>query len=217
MTLTVFYFYNGSCRFTKTINMRNKTIFSLFFLLSFFHLSAQVENGQLYGDFIFGKRILKLNTGTIQPAFSIGLNEHSTFGVFYDYTRSKTTPSISSNGYFVNQGVGISYSYYHYFKKSQKWGWYFNSSFAINQTRAFDKSSGSLILKSQSAARILSVTPGVFFKPSKGVMLFANIGGVSLVNNRYHFITPSSSFASQLNLGIRINIGGLRKNKKTDR
>ncbi len=193
--------------------MRKKIFFSAAALLSCYSLLAQVEKGQLYGDVSFGKKVLKFSTTTIQPSFSIGLSEHSTLGVFYNYTRSKSTPTISSNGYFISQGFGVSYNYYHFFKKSQQWGWYFNGSFSANQTSVYDKAGGVLLLNNRYAERELSFTPGIFFKPSKGVMLFANIGGISLANNRYDFIVPRSSFASQLNLGIRINIGG-NKGKK---
>lgn len=44
-------------------------------------------------------------------------------------------------------------------------------------------------------------------------MLFANIGGLSLVNNKYEFLNICSAFAGQFNSGIKINIGGQKKNK----
>ncbi len=194
--------------------MRKKLFFSILALLTCFHLSAQVEKGQFYGEATFGKRIVKFNTNTMQSSFSVGLSEHSTLGVFYNYTRSKSTPSIFSNGYFVSQGVGVSYNYYRYLKNSRKWGWYINGSFAANQTSVYDKSAGSSILNNRYSQRELSFTPGIFFKPSQRVMLCANIGGVSLLNSRYDFITPRSSFASQLNVGIRIKIGGQSEKKK---
>ena len=193
--------------------MSKKIFFSVIISLFCFQLSAQVEKGQLYGDVSFGKRIIKFNTTSFQPSVSIGLNEHSTFGVFFNYTRSATTPSLYSAGYFTNQGIGVSYNYFHFFKNSPKWGWYVNGALAFNQTSVYDKRTGVTLLNNRYSERELGVTPGIFFKASKRVMLFANIGGVSLINSRNDFITPRSTFASQLNVGIRINLGG-QKTKK---
>ena len=64
--------------------MSKKIFFSVIISLFCFQLSAQIEKGQLYGDASFGKRIIKFNTNSFQPSFSIGLNEHSTLGVFYN-------------------------------------------------------------------------------------------------------------------------------------
>lgn len=190
--------------------MSKKLFISAIIFLYSFKLFAQVGKGQIYGDASFGKRVVKYNTNSFQPSFSIGLNEHSTLGVFYNYTRSETTPSIYSTGYFTNQGIGVSYNYFHYFKNSKKWGWYVNGALTFNRVSIYDKSTGSSLLNNRYSQRELAVTPGIFFKPSHRVMLFANIGGVSLINNKYEFLKLRSSFASQFNIGIRINIGGRR-------
>ena len=44
-------------------------------------------------------------------------------------------------------------------------------------------------------------------------MLFVNIEGVSLINNKYEFLNVRSSFAKQFTIGILINIGGQKSTK----
>jgi len=183
------------------------------FLLSL-NSSAQVDKGQLYGDLFIGRKLWNYNTNMIQPSITVGLSEHSTLGVFYSYTRYKSMPVAGINEMTANvTGVGVSYSYFKFFKNSQKWGWYVNGSLSFNRVTVYEKAGGNTVLNNRYSERNLSLTPGIFFKPSPRIMLYGNIGGIEAVNNRHDFILPRSTFANQVNFGIRVGIGNL-KNKK---
>lgn len=183
---------------------------ALYFLVSI-NANAQIEKGAVYSDFSFGKRIFYYDTYSARTGVSIGINEHSTFGLTYTYTRYNAMPSNSWNGFGVSQRVGLSYTHFDHFKNSQRWGWFLDGSIALTRLDTYVKANGSNNLERRFTEKDISITPGIFFKPSKRVMLTANMGGLSVANNRYQSMNLRSSFAGELNLGIRISL--FRKKK----
>jgi|CXWL01.1.fsa_nt_gi hypothetical protein len=197
--------------------MRGKVFFLILILLSFIQVPAQVDKSCFFGDISLGRKVFYYNTNNIQASFSIGISSNSTLGVFYSYMRYNSMPSNFSNGPIISKGFGILYNYYRYFKKSKKWGWNINGSFMVNRISIYDKQSGALVLNNRYSERELFLAPGIFFKPSKRVMLFTNIGGFSLLNNPYETARFRSSFAGHVNIGVRINIANLGGKKNTNK
>lgn len=184
------------------------------FVICFFVVSAsaQVEKNAIYPEFSMGRKFFYYNTNSFQGGVSIGLNSHSTAGVFYSRTRYNSMPSNLYNySHTVSNRVGIAYTYYNYFKNSAKWGWSLNGSLSYNRSYLYEKTTAGTASTRRYNETELTVTPGVFFQPTSRIMLTGNIGGFTLLNSRYQPGTTRSSFAGELNLGIRIM---LKKNKK---
>lgn len=172
---------------------------------------AQVEKNAIYPELSVGRTLFNYNTNTVQTGVSIGLSEHSTLGVFYAHTRYESSPLFSSETNGKSNRYGISYTYYSYFKNSKKWGWSLNGSASINRYNTLYKPTSSPAVNYKGTDKELSITPGVFFKPSAKVMLTANIGGVTIYNSRYQVGSGYSNFGGQLNLGVRVNLFGHKK------
>jgi hypothetical protein len=194
--------------------MTKKLLFLTVTIVISVQLVAQVEKNRIYPALTIGKHIFDYNTNTIQPSVSIGLSEHSTMGVFFKYTRTASYPSDFFKGYSEATGGGITYSYYHYFNKRSKWGWYFNAELGTYRINVFDKTSGTTVLNNRYTERELRVTPGIFFSASPRVMFFANVGGLALTHNYNGLHLNHRDFLNQVNIGVRISLGGNRKVKK---
>jgi hypothetical protein len=192
--------------------MRKLILFLLLTSIFVSRSSAQVEKNSFYTELLVGRHFLKYNTNTIQPSVSIGISEHSVLGAFYRYNRYNSNPRSLYSGYSTKAGGGVSYSYYRYFNKKGKWGWYLNGSLGIFKVNVYEKQGNSTVLNYRYTERELTITPGVFFKPSPKVMLFANIGGLSLTN--YQGINGHAGFASELNIGVQISFGGGKKKQR---
>jgi len=193
--------------------MRKIILTSSVLFFSVIQLAAQFQKNEIYGGLSYGRRLFNYNTNSYQPSFSIGLNTHSTVGVFLDNTRYNVMPSQFYDGYSHSLGVGISYNYARYFKKSSKWGWYVNSSLGFYKVKVYEKQNSITTLNTHYNQQELSVSPGIFFRASPRILLFANIGGISLTNNRYEF-TSRFNMTSQLNIGVMISLGNPGKKKK---
>lgn len=185
-------------------------------VFSFPLLFAQVTKNRWYGSVGLGRKIFYYNTNTVQTAVSVGLNEHSEVGVFYNYTRYNSSPSAVYGGRIITQGAGVSYRYYRHFKKSIKWGWYLEGAIAINRVSIYDKQPGSLLLDNRYHEGELAAAPGIFFIPSQRVLLYANLGSISVASNPYESFDVRSSFPGQLHIGARITIGNTHKKENKE-
>lgn len=192
--------------------MRKFIILLLLTSCSFFYASAQFNKGEIYTGIDISRRIARFDITSIQSSVSIGLGQHSRAGIFYNRSWYGSYNNWTDNSIKIH-GAGVFYEYASYFKKSRKWGWTMNGSFAFNQVSVYEKNAGTVLLNNRYTERQLTFTPGIFFKPSPRVMLFANIGGFSLNNNRNEFINARSDFATKLNIGAIFTIGHPRKRK----
>jgi hypothetical protein len=195
--------------------MRKKLLFVTLTIVISVSLVAQVEKGRIYPALTLGKHVFDYNTNTVQPSISIGLNEHSTIGVFYQYTRYKFSPSDFSKGFSEKTGGGVSYNYYHYFGKRSRFGWYINGELGVYRVSVFDQSGSTTVLNNRYTETQLKITPGIFYSLSPRVMLFTNVGGLAFNHSagRGLDITGRDMF-NQVNIGIRVSFGGSKKAKK---
>jgi hypothetical protein len=205
--------FENHATFSKTIFMRKIILLSLVLFFSAIQLSAQFQKNEIYGGLSYGRRLFDYNTNNYKPSFSIGLNTHSTIGVFLDNTRYNVMPSQFYDGYSRSLGFGLSYDYAHYFKKSTKWGWYVNSSLGFYKFKEYEKQNGITTLNTEYNQQELSVTPGIFFRASPRILFYGNIGGIALTNNRYEF-KGRLDMVRQLNIGVTISLGNPGKKKK---
>jgi hypothetical protein len=193
--------------------MRKQLLFLLLAGVITIQASAQIERNRLYTELSAGRYILNFTANTFQPSVSYGISEHSAISAFYKYQKFKSYPGIYYNGYSTKSGGGISYNYYHYFNKKSKWGWSLNASLGVFKINVYDKQGGIILLNNRYTEKELTVTPGLFFKPSPRLMFFTNIGGLSLVN--YHGGTNiNNGFSKQLNIGVQLRIGGAAKKQQ---
>jgi len=193
--------------------MYNKTAILCTLLCISQALLAQVEKGSVYPGITAGQMIFRFNNSSIQPSVEIGISRHSTLGVFYYSTRYRDISPLNAESYSTQKGGGISFAVYSYFNRRSRWGWYVNSIAGLYDIRVIEKRAGYNFLNNRYRHGELRVTPGIFFTPTPKLMLFANIGGFSVSNNRYEFLSPGSSFLSQLSVGLRISLGGSKKRK----
>jgi hypothetical protein len=187
-------------------------------LIFFVQASAQLEKGKLYTGVSSENRINFNNRSFgFKPELAYALDQHSSIGVKFNYFRSnKYNVHYLDNakGYNVHFGIGVSYNYFRYFKNSNKLGWYVNANLEFNRRRFYDiKYSGQTVLNSQYKQAELSLRPGIFYSPSRNVMLFANFGGISLKRSNGDFY-GDFNFASQFNIGVLINLDVFKKKKK---
>lgn len=191
----------------------NKNTF-LCFIVIFFYCSvkAQVQPGKLYADVSVSRYVLRFNNTVYQASLSAGLTQHSTLGLFFSHTRYDASASITGfDAYSTKTGGGVTYNYYRYFNSHSKWGWYANVNAGIFNIRVLEKTSGSYQLNNRYWQQELTVSPGIFFTPSRSVMLYAGLGGITLGSNKYQLVNLSSGFVNQLTIGARITIGGSKK------
>ena len=187
------------------------------FIICYPQASAQLEKGNLYPGLSSDNRFHSFNKWFgVKPELSYALDNHSLIGVKLNYFKSnnyRLFNPANDRAYNIQYGAGISYNYFRYFKRLNKWGWYANANLDFNKLKYYDiKSTGQTELNSQFRQTELSLRPGLFFKPSQRVMFFANFGGVSLQKNAGN-IRGDFNFASQFNIGVLINFDISRKKK----
>ncbi len=197
--------------------MGKQLVTAMLVFICFTQASAQLEKGNLYPGVSSENRLHFFNKSFgVKPELSYALDEHSLIGVKGNYFRSsnyRVFNAADDKAYYLQYGAGISYSYFRYFKRSNKWGWYANANLEFNKLKYYDmKNTGETVLNYQFRQTELSLRPGLFFKPSQRVMFFANVGGVSLQNNAGN-INGDFNFASQFNIGVLINLDVFRKKK----
>jgi hypothetical protein len=196
--------------------MRQKIcITSTVFLFLTYHLSAQLETGNIYTHLMLGKREVRYSSSMVRPSVSLALSKHSSIGVFFEYTKFKDFEYYdASAGYNTGRAfqysVGVSYNYLSFFNNKSKWGWYVNGSLSYNHFEWSQKESGGTTLSDHLKFSELAVTPGIFFKPSTRISLYANVGGVA-AQHYQRSLNFQSNFASQLNLGVSLRLGKRKK------
>ena len=201
----------------KLLLMRKQIFIAAILFICCRQASAQLQQGSLYPG-ISSENRLKLfyKSYGIKPGLSYALDKHSLIGVSYSHFRTSTYDLFSSTGtktYGIQNGIGISYSYFRYFKNSKKLGWYVNANLDFNKVKYFDiKNTGEKELRSGFNEKELSIRPGLFYKPSQNFMVFANFGGISLVSQDGNISGPLN-FGSQVNVGVLINLDLFRKKK----
>jgi hypothetical protein len=182
--------------------------------------SAQLEKGKVYLDVTLGKRFINYGTHSFTPSASIAISKHSSIGAFFDYTRFKNFYNGDKWGYMNQYSYGISYNYYSYFNQRNKgggWGWFVNGSAAYTQTDQYIYETSTGLLSSDHVYKEvrLSVTPGIFFQPSKRIMMHASIGGGTLYKQHgEHGLQGKYDFGKRIDIGTTIKLSGLFKKKK---
>lgn len=195
--------------------MRKKIYFLLITLVLFIQSFAQFQKNELYTGLSVGTRVIGYSSNSIRPEVSIGLGKHSTAGIFFDYTKYRSWTFNNTTGRSNSYSVGVSYNYYSYFRNSKTWGWLVNGTLSLNRINFYEKTGGTTNYTRYNEAD-LSITPGIFYRPSPRILLHANVGGVSLYKNRYESngIGTRSGFGTQLNIGATFTLGNLGKKKK---
>jgi len=182
--------------------------------------SAQLKKGNFYIGISSENRFLSslsYKSYGVKPELSYALDKHSLIGISYNHSRTNTYSPFTSagvKGYGNQYGIGVIYNYFRYFKRSNKLGWYVNANLDYNRLKYYIiKNTGQSQLNNQYNQSELSVKPGIFFKPSKNFFMFANVGGISLINTEGGIDAPFT-FGRQINVGVLINLDIFRKKNK---
>lgn len=193
--------------------MRKRILLLALVLISGFHLSAQLEPGHIYGGLSAG-----YNIRTYKPAIGgrtslqLALGKRSSIGFFYDYSRTKDYHYLGANQFLREQSFGITYSYHRFFGRSQSWGWFVNGTLSYDRFKNSQKYPGGTSASYGYDEIDLTIRPGIFFKPSKGVMLHASLIGASYSKN-YCGPGMNLGFSPQVHVGITLDLGSLKKKK----
>jgi opacity protein-like surface antigen len=180
----------------------------------FFEASAQIDPGAIYGEVSAGRRYAQYNRTRAESGISIGLNENSTLGFSYEYSRINSLKTATPLQHVDGNRFAVSYNYFHHFKPGSKWGFYVNLSAGLTNSKSYLNSGSGFQQNGQLWNKDLNFTPGIFFQPSSRVMLFANVGGVTFNSNRYNRSSQHSNIGGELNFGLRINLGSIFKKQK---
>jgi len=191
--------------------MRKIILLNAVIFFSFFQLSAQLQKNQIYVGVTGEKRFSQVSTIGVRPSFSVGLNSFSAVGSYFDYTRYKAWNYLGHEGYTESLGIGVFYSYYRYFGKSEKWGWFANADISLNRIRGYETTPTTTLANQYNQTR-LSLTPGIFYKPSANILLHLDIGGLTFFHDGYQN-KLKSNFGSQINIGINVGFGRGSKKK----
>ena len=178
---------------------------------------TQLEKGNFYPGLSSENRFYPYgNAYGFKPELSFALDKHNSVGIKFNYFRSNNynVPFPSNiDGYNLQHGIGVTYNYFRYFKNSKRIGWYANANFDLNRIKYFDiKNTGEAELASRHNQTELSIRPGLFYKPSRNIIVFANVGGISLINSAGNVYVPVN-FGKQVNVGALIDLDIFRKKK----
>lgn len=174
---------------------------------------AQLEKNKWYTGFSltrgFGNGITAYG---VQPSVSFSLDKHSLLSVYGKYQKGKEMAnpfSVDRSGRMTEIGAGIGYTYYRSFKKGGKFGWYLDAAASVNRISNYDLQSGKKIAVHRYMEKQLHITPGLFYRASPRVMLFANFGGLSVIGDQC-----TRDFGNQFNIGLRISLGKIAEKRK---
>ena len=179
--------------------------------------SAQLEKNKFYPGLSYQNRF-KFNYTTYGAGaqLSYALDRHNLIGVNFTHYRSNKFPLYfqqSDRGFLSGTGVGLTYTYFRYFKNSKKLGWSITSDLNFNTIRYYSlKTSGQYQMDDRYHEIQFSLKPGLFYTPSRNVIVFANFGGYSL-NKGNGYLRSDLNFGSQLNVGVLLNTDIFRKRK----
>ena len=200
--------------------MRKQILLAAILFVCCGQASAQLDKGNFYIGISSENRFLSslsYKSYGVKPALYYALDKHSLIGISYNHSRTNTYSPFTSTdikGYGNQYGIGISYNYFRYFKRSNKLGWYVNANLDYNRVKYYSiKNTGQAQLNNQYNQSELSIKPGIFFKPAKNFFMFANVGGISLINTEGGIDAPVT-FGRQINVGVLINLGIFRKKNK---
>ena len=201
----------------KLLLMRKQIFIATILFVCCIQSSAQLDQGRIYTGISSENRLrLFYKSYGVKPELSYALDKHSLIGISYNHFRTNSYDLFNSPNtkvYGIQNGVGISYNYFRYFKNSRKLGWYANANLDFNRIKYFDiKNTGETQLRSRVNQTELSLRPGLFYKPSQNFMVFANVGGISLLRENGTISGPLN-FGSQVNVGVLINLDIFRKKK----
>lgn len=177
------------------------------------NINAQVQKGAIYPELSVSRNMIRMNATTYHASVSAGISKQSTLGIFYSRTNYGSPDVSRYNGYSLKTGGGLTYTWYRYFNRKSKWGWFINAEAGLYKVKVFEKTGSSYNLNNKYLERELTLNPGVFFTPSPRVMLFAGLGGISVYGSKYQFADFSSSFLSRGTIGIRFTLGGNGKKR----
>lgn len=184
-------------------------LFAIAFFVFTCNMFAQFEKGGIYPGISIGRHLFDYNTNSARPSVMIGLGKHSAAGVSYHYTRLVNNPASQVKGYSVVRGGELNYVYAHSFRREGKWGWYSNLALGRQQVSVYDNTATNL-LNNRYTENYLSFTPGIYFQPSQRLLLYANMGDISVTKSRHGF-TGNLHIGSQLNVGVLFRLGRLSK------
>jgi len=184
-------------------------IAALFFICGL-QVSAQIEKGRLYpGVTVNGGETIQYG---IQPSISIGLGKHGLLGVHSSYMRSSNDFYNDSKFYAIKNGGGLTYTYLNFFKKSQKLGWFLSTGFTYHRYKVYEVKNDLKEMNSQYGQTDIYLRPGIFFKASQKVTLFANFGGIGMQSSRGNN-DFDLNFGTQVNVGVLINLSSCKRKK----
>ena len=184
-------------------------IAALFFICGL-QVSAQIEKGRLYpGVTVNGGETIQYG---IQPSISIGLGKHGLLGVHSSYMRSSNDFYNDSKFYAIKNGGGLTYTYLNFFKKSQKLGWFVSTGFTYHRYKVYEVKNDLKEMNSQYGQTDIYLRPGIFFKASQKVTLFANFGGIGMQSSRGNN-DFDLNFGTQVNVGVLINLSSCKRKK----
>lgn len=192
-----------------------KTLLLCLCSIAFFNfnqLSAQIEKGHLYPGVTFNQgQGIKYG---VQPSISLGIGKHGLIGVHTSHKKSDNFFYNDSKTYGIANGGGIDYTYFSYFKKSQKLGWFVTTGFTYYRNIVYQVKNDQKETNNKYGSTNIYMRPGLFFKASQKVMLFANIGGIGIESSRGN-TDLDLNFASQINIGVLINLGSSKRNNRS--
>jgi hypothetical protein len=178
-------------------------------------LSAQYEKNKIYSGISFERGLRYYNASYgIQPAVGIAISKNSLFGIYGDHTRYKKYVFFGNETFSKSYGLGVFYNYSRYFSKKSKFGWSVQGSLGFNRNSVYSKSTGSTFLLNNKYNEIeFAFRPGIFYKPSQKIMVWANFGGFASQGRRLPTENFRLDFLDAARVGMYINLGNNKKRK----
>lgn len=183
-------------------------------MLTLHSMHAQIVPGGIYGGLSGNYRFARYNALGYRPEITIGISDRSTLGVFME--RNHFTGALDYNGIRHNRldvSSGINYNYLHYFGKSRRWGWMLNNTLSYTHIRFYEKSPGTQVLTSSVNEYRLSVSPGIFYKASENLTLFARFGELSINRQSGGYPIMFRGY-QEFRVGLLWNFGTIFKKKR---
>lgn len=192
--------------------MKKILLFSLLLSTSSI-LTAQIVPGGIYGGLSGNYRYMQYNAKGFRPELTMGVSEHSTMGIFFE--NNKFTGVLGDNGIRNNRldvTSGVTFNYLHPFGKSKRWGWMINSSLSFTHSKFYEKSMTTQTLVNSINEYRLSFSPGIYYKASKNLTVFARFGefGINRQTGGYPIMFRGYH---EFRLGILWNFGSILKKK----
>jgi hypothetical protein len=193
--------------------MRKKILLVAVIVISAIHLSAQVKKNEIYLGISGEKKFGQISTIGVRPSVFVGLSNHSTVGVYFDYTDFKNARYPDGTKWDTkSSGLGLIYNYYHYIGKNQKFGAYASADISLSRIRIIGMS-GGLPSNYEYNQSKLSISPGLFYKPVENMMITLSPGGIDFSQTKFSSLYTRNSFGKQISIGLSFGIGSFSKKK----